>query len=269
MAPLWMAALRSPEVNEALDQLGLEAREHYFPVRAAPLGPAPLEVVVATFFNFSPRAVGGAIPRAWDKATPAQMLEAQLAGIDVSLRRAFESLEPGVVKEALDLLRPAAEAAARRPEGRPLFAGYASLPWPDEPHVALWHAHYLLREFRGDGHIAVLTAEGLTGIEALAIHIAQMPAIGEIFRQSRGWTDEEWDATLDKLRSEGWIAADDLALTEEGSRRREAIEERTDELNVPSYAAIGQEGTDRAIELGKLIGKALADAGLSMVLPGR
>ena len=186
MAPLWMAALRSPEVNEALDRLGLEAREHYFPVRAAPLGPAPLEVVVATFFNFSPRAVGGAIPRAWDKATPAQMLEAQLAGIDVSLRHAFESLEPGVVKEALDLLRPAAEAAAQRPEGRPLFAGYASLPWPDEPHVALWHAHYLLREFRGDGHIAVLTAEGLTGIEALAIHIAQMPAIGEIFRQSAG-----------------------------------------------------------------------------------
>ena len=72
----------------------------------------------------------------------------------------------------------AAEAACEHPEGRPLFAGYASLPWPDDPYLQLWHAHYLLREFRGDGHISVLSSEGLSGIEALQLHIAFVPAVG-------------------------------------------------------------------------------------------
>lgn len=185
MAPLWLASLRAPEAQEEYEKLGLDPSERYFPARAAPLGEASLELVVATFFNFSPRAVARAIPGAWTKATPEQILAAQLSGIDRALARAFENVDPEVITELLSLLRPAAEAAATRPEGRPLFAGYASLSWPDEPHLALWHAHYLLREFRGDGHIAVLVAEGLTGHQALALHVAMLPAIGPVFRQSR------------------------------------------------------------------------------------
>jgi Helix-turn-helix family len=270
LAPLWMASLRTPEVASALDRLGLSADKRYFPPRAAPLGAASLPLVVATFFNFSPVAVGRAIPAVWDTATPEQVLAAQLAGVDVALRRAFAPLDGAVVGEALALLRAAAEAACERPEGRPLFAGYASLPWPDEPHLALWHAHYLLREFRGDGHIAVLVAEGLTGIDALAIHVAQLPAIGAIFRQSRAWTDAEWALAIDGLRSEGWLTGvDELALTTEGARRREAIETRTDELNVPAYAPIGDAGCERLMELARPIGQALADAGLGMTLPPR
>jgi hypothetical protein len=268
LAPLWMASLRAPEVADALDRLGLGPDERYFPTRAAPLGAASLPLVVATFFNFSPAAVRRSVPSVWEKATPAQILAAQLDGVDAALRRAFAALDPSVVDEALALLRPAAEAAAQRPEGRPLFAGYASLPWPDEPHLALWHAHYLLREFRGDGHISVLVAEGLSGIEALAIHVAQLPAVGAIFRQSRAWTGDEWSAALDGLRSSGWFTDDDeLTLTPEGTRRREAIEDRTDALNVPAYAPIGDAGCEQLVELAKPIGQALADAGLGMTLP--
>jgi Helix-turn-helix family len=64
------------------------------------------------------------------------------------------------------------------PEGRPLFAGYAALPWPEDRYLQLWHAHYLLREFRGDGHISILASEGLSGLEALLLHIAWTPALG-------------------------------------------------------------------------------------------
>src|SRR5262245_10040378 len=99
------------------------------------------------------------------------MLDAQLRGVDRALANLLADVDSDIVAEASDLMRRAAEAACARPEGRPLFAGYAALPWPDEPHLVLWHAHYLLRDFRGDGHIAVLTAEGLRGIEALAIHV--------------------------------------------------------------------------------------------------
>ena len=193
MAPLWATSIVAPEAAEALDALGLEGAERYFAARAAPLGAASPELVVATFFNFSPRAVGRAIPSAWDKASPAQVLDAQRAGMDRALGRAFASVDGAMVEEALGLLRTTAEAASARPEGRPLFAAYASLDWPDAPHLALWHAHYLLREFRGDGHIAVLVSEGLTGIEAFVLNVALHPVMDAI-RQSRAWTDDEWDS---------------------------------------------------------------------------
>jgi hypothetical protein len=268
LSALWLASLRAPEIAENLDGLGLDVTERYFPARVAPLGAASPELTVATFFNFAPRAVARAIPRAWEKATPQQVLDAQLTGIDRALQRAFTSLDEGIVKEALGLLRPVAEAASEHVEGRPLFAGYASLPWPEEPHLALWHAHYLVREFRGDGHIAVLTADGITGIEALCIHIAQMPMMGPIFRQSRAWTDDEWAATIDSLRSRGWLAdGDELALSERGSEWRTQIEHRTDLLEVPAYAPIGRAGCERLIELGAPITQALADADLTFRLP--
>ena len=61
----------------------------------------------------------------------------------------------GLLREACTVLRA--------PEGRPLYAGHADLPWPDEPLLELWHAASLLREHRGDGHIAALLHAGLTG----------------------------------------------------------------------------------------------------------
>jgi len=268
MAGLWLASLRAPEIAQAMDALGLDATERYFPARVAPLGAASLELTVATFFNFAPRAVARAIPGAWEKATPQAILDAQRTGIDAALRRAFAPLDDGVVKEALGLLRPVAEAACEHVEGRPLFAGYASLPWPEEQHLALWHAHYLVREFRGDGHIAVLTADGITGIEALCLHIAQVPMMGQVFRQSRAWTDEEWAATVDSLRSRGWLAdGDELALSEQGAAWRGEIERRTDVLEMPAYSPIGQAGCERLVELGVPITRALVDADLSFNFP--
>ena len=66
---------------------------------------------------------------------------------------------------AAELARTATEGCTAA--GRPLYAAHASLPWPDAPHLALWHAITLLREFRGDGHIACLVDAGLDGIDAL------------------------------------------------------------------------------------------------------
>jgi hypothetical protein len=82
------------------------------------------------------------------------------------------------------------------------------------------------------------------------------------------WTDDEWAATLASLRADGWLTDDEeLALTPEGARRRQAIEDRTNELALPAYAPIGQEGVDRVIELGEPIGETMAKADLTMTLP--
>ncbi len=261
--PLWLTTVFAPDVSRAFDELGVGQAERYFATRVAPLGPASASVVVATFFNFSPAAVAVAIPGVWERFTPRQLLDAQLDGVQRKLARALAGVDGDVVEEAAGLLGRAAAAACERPEGRPLFAGYASLPWPDDPYLRLWHAHYLLREFRGDGHIAVLASEGLTGLEALQLHIAFVPAVGPVFRATRGWSDDQWDASLETLQGRGWLTTDDeLTLTPAGRAYREEIEGRTDARNVPAYEAVGDDGCARLLEVGAAIASALlADSG--------
>ena len=98
---------------------------------------------------------------------------------------------------AAELARTAAEEAGRRMEGRPLAAGHAEVPWPSAPHLVLWHAQSILREYRGDGHIAQLVVHGLSGIESLVTHAAAGDVPAHLLRSTRGWPREAWDATVD------------------------------------------------------------------------
>jgi len=220
-------------------------RMGYFASRSAALGAVPAEVVVATFFNFSPALIHRALPAAWDLASPADVLAARRNAVDQSLRQAWgENVDGAEVREAADLARRAAERATQRPQGRPLFAAHAALEWPDEPHLVLWHAQTLLREFRGDGHVALLLTAGLDGLGALITHSATGVIPAEALRTSRGWSEQEWDAGVERVRDQGWLA-EDSTLNEEGRRRRRSIEDRTDELSVFPYEAIGEDGCAR------------------------
>lgn len=255
----------SPHGQECYAEIGLQGRaQTYFAPRSAAMGPVPAEVAVATFFNFNPVAVRSALPAAWHTATPGHVLEARYEAVDRSLRQAWGGDVDGpMVREAADLARRAAERACDRPQGRPLFAGHAQLPWPDAPHLVLWHAQTLLREFRGDGHVALLFTEGLDGMEALITHAATGAVSAEALRVSRYWSEEEWAAGIERLRACGWLLdGPGLALSEEGRRRRQSIEDRTDQLAVYAYEAIGPEGCSRLGELGTPLTKAVAQADL-------
>ena len=96
--------------------------------------------------------------------------------------------------------------AAPSPAGRS-YAGHADLAWPDEPHLVLFHALTLLREHRGDGHVAALTGAGLSGLESLLSHTATGRGFTRTAAQAtRGWSDEEWAAAA---RRPGRPRADD------------------------------------------------------------
>jgi len=242
----------TPHRAECYAKAGItHQRMAYFASRAAAMGAVPAETVIATFFNFSPELVRRAIPAAWQLTTPAQMLAARLDAADLSLRQAWgEEVASPAVREAADLARQAAEHAAGRPEGRPLFASHSALPWPQQPHLALWHAQTLLREYRGDGHIAVLLTEGLDGLGALITHAGAGTIPAETLRASRAWSEEDWAAGEDRLRVQGWLEPGPrLALTEDGKRRRQSIEDRTDELAIFPYEAIGAAGCERLAQL--------------------
>ena len=232
----------------------------YFASRGAAFGRVSAEVVIATFFNFNPELVRRALPAAWEITSPESMLAARLRAAGLALQRAGVDRQPGL-DEVTTLARRAAEAACEHLEGRPLFAANATLPWPEEPHLELWHAQGLLREFRGDGHIAALTTEGLTGREALVLHAASGRVPDIFLKASRGWSADQWDATERDLRTRG-LLGDGLSLTEEGAALRERIEERTDTLALPAYSVLGEDGCARLAELARSFGRAIVDQGL-------
>ncbi|MGW1950799.1 SCO6745 family protein [Streptomyces sp. NPDC001940] len=245
LEPYHGAVYFSPEAHAAYAALGVESGPGYFASRAAALGPVAPEVVIATFYNFNPKAVRAALPAAWRTAPPEEFLAARLAGIDATLRRILGAgvLASEELRRAAELGRRAAESTPAYLHGRPLFAAHAALPWPDEPHLVLWHAQTLLREFRGDGHVAALLDAGVSGIEALVTHAAAGPVGAEALRTTRAWSPDDWTAAVEGLRTRGWLASGpELAFTAEGKEWRSAVEEATDRLAAAPYTALGQDG---------------------------
>lgn len=239
-----------PEAEEQLVAAGLRpGRMCYFASRSAPMGPVTAGVTTATFVNFNPELVAKYIPRAWTLATVHAILEARLRAADLALRRLLgDAVESDEVSELAGLAREACSALT--PEGRPLYAGHAGLPWPGAAHLVLWHAATLLRESRGDGHTMALAHAGLSGLESIVTHTATGRGFTvEAAKLLRGWTDEQWEAAEAGLQKRGLM--DGSALTEQGIAQRAAIEAETDALDAAPWEHLGSERTHRLIELGK------------------
>jgi hypothetical protein len=250
----------APEPTAAYDRAGLDRPAHYFASRAAAMGAVGAEVVIATFYNFHPSLVTAALPAAWAQASPDAVLAARLEGVDAALRRALrDAVESGEVKEAADVASRAAEAAAPR-AGHPLFAAHTALPWPDAPHLRLWHAITLLREFRGDGHIAALVTNGIGPCEALITHAASGAVTRAALQSSRQWPDHEWNAAEDSLRARGWLN-NEGELTEAGQTGRQAVEDLTDELALAPWEALGEDECTRLRALVRPFSVAISEAG--------
>jgi hypothetical protein len=250
----------APEARAAYDAAGLKGGwMGYFASRSAAMGPVPAEVVVATFYSFHPRLVHRAIPDAWTLSSPARVLAARYGVAGAALDRMLgPTTGSAELAEAAGLARRAAEGCD--PAGRPLHAGHASLPWPDDPHLTLWHAATLLREFRGDGHVATLLAAGVDGCEAHVLITAAGAVPAELLRASRGWPEEEWSAAVERLRARGWVAGDGT-LTQEGRAARASVEARTDELAMAPWRHLGPDACDRLAELVAAPRARILDAG--------
>jgi hypothetical protein len=132
--------------------------------------------------------------------------------------------------------------------GRPLFAANAALEPPGGPHLRLWHAATMLREHRGDGHVAALVAAGIDGCEAhLTLAASGTVPVSEL-QPNRGWPDAEWAAARGRLAARGLLDAAGGA-TREGAEPRRWVEDRTDEAALAPWRAVGEERSQRLLEL--------------------
>ena len=247
-----------PEVQDAFEALGLEPRgQGYVAGRAAPMGPVGPDVAAATFYNFNPVLHRHALPGAWQTTSPAAVLAARFRGIEAVYER---------VEAPDDDLDELTELALRAGDGldlagRPLAAANAAVALPEQPFARAWQALAVLREHRGDGHVASLVVAEVGPVEALVLFGAWQSNVSDRFlRRSRNWDEDAWAAAQERLRDRGWLGADGT-LTEVGWHERNAIEEVTDRLASPPYERLGRDGTERLFQLLRPLARALNDNG--------
>lgn len=151
-----------------------------------------------------------------------------------------------------------------------MFAAYASLPWldPQDRHLVLWHGFTLLREYRGDSHIATLVANDIDACECHMMMAAaalggcechagfaglglavdtETPANPDV-AVDREWPVADRRAALARLCERGLLRPDGT-ITPAGMDLHVAIERVTDVAASRWELRQGPAGADRLAEL--------------------
>ena len=240
LEPIHAVTYFSPEPLAELKEAGYRGFwMGYFAGRAAPLGSVGAEVVHAVFYNFAPEHVARALPDAWSFAPPARALAARQDGSTAALRRHLGDLAASsAVATAADLAGKAAYSAP--PEGRALFAANRALPQPVDPLARLWQMATLLREHRGDGHVAALVAAGVGGRESHVLHALASGTSPDVYETARNMRAEEWATHLAALRARGLVDGAG-SLSQPGRDLREHVERVTDDLAATAYDALSED----------------------------
>jgi len=232
--PVHAVTYFAPEARTALDGLGFRGFwMGYFAARSAPFGVVPAEVVAALFYNFSPERVAKALPAAWEISSPSDALRVRVDSAVAALRRYGVTDDDAAA--AADLAEKAARCAPL--DGRPVFAANRALEWPTEPLARLWHAVTLLREHRGDGHVAVLASLGVSGRESNVLHAAAGRVPQAMIMRGRDYDDEQWAHYRGRLAGRGLLDGDG-ALTDAGRELKRRIEHTTDKLALSALEAL-------------------------------
>ena len=261
--PIAASAYFAPEAHSAYQELGFQGSGGesggiqfpdmvaYFISRGACLGKVSGQVIAAAFGVFKRPMVVGAVDAGWQICSePRPVLAAREAGTVAALSRVLGESPPGLaratsllqrapdgVKQATDLLRRAGDAATG--EGRPLYSGLRSLDWPGDPLGDLWRAADLVREHRGDSHIAAWIAADLDACEIGVITDVWRGQGLKSWVRTRGWSEEELDAAIERLRSRGLLEGD--GITGAGWQLREDIDAATDRMENRVVAALGDD----------------------------
>ncbi len=244
--PIGVIPYSADEPNEAMFALGFTNYwDTYFAGRAAPLGLAPAEVVDALFYNFAPGEVARHIPKVWRTTTPEAAIAARRLGCANALRRILgDHVETPAFARAADLLLKAATSAPF--EGRPMYAALRAISIPGDAVTVLFHAASLLREHRGDGHIAALMIEGVGGLEAHVLLALDMGLPAQKFGRIHHLPAAQLAAVIDGMRGRGLIG-DDGELSEVGRGVKQRVESLTDDLAAKPYESLEPD------ELGELV----------------
>ncbi len=268
LEPFHVLAYFNPYAADTARAAGLDDLGIYVGGRAAPLGRCPSAVVTATFANFTPAFIHHGWTQALSVGLPAAEA-ARTTAVDRALRDALgPRIDDPDLSAIVDAVRVGIVEAPYA--GRPLAAAWAAHPWPDEPHLQLWHAISVAREHRGDGHLAALVLADLAPVESLVLHEAPHPnpairrrTMGKKgLLRTRGWTEADWQAATESLRERGILDAAG-AMTTAGGALYDRLEAQTDAAAARLWAAVPE--AEAALRRARPFVKAVIDTGY---LPG-
>ncbi|MEO6956617.1 MAG: hypothetical protein ABI137_07735 [Antricoccus sp.] len=271
LEPYHLPVYFAPEMAAKVKEMDLSWGGGYFGMRAAPMGACTSSVVATTFYNFNPETVAAGWDDAMAKYSPGQLSDARYEVLDKVFSDALGELKdnsglPKLAARLQEMLKSAPTA------GRTLAGAWMQQPWPQTPHLALWQALSILREWRGDGHIAALVLAGLSPVEANVFHAADHPdgaGHGGMSKKqlqgSRNWNEAAWKGAAAGLADRGLVSADGEreVLTERGADLDRWIEDHTDDAAASIW--VGTDDADDIFAAAKPFVKAIIDAG---ILPG-
>jgi hypothetical protein len=241
----------APDIRERFEAIGLKGWwMAYFASRSAALGTPSAELVTALFYGFAPPMVRRALPDAWALASRSDVLDTRLQLARDALATAVADLDVEPLATVLETIVDGLDFA-----GRPLAAAHSSVDRPADAVGRLWWAASVLREYRGDSHVALLTTNDLDGAEANALALADGRA-PDRQRETRGWSKEEWAAAFTRLERRGWVDAEQ-AITPDGHAFRNHLEEETDRVCSASFTdvmlALAEAAQDGLVDLARAI----------------
>jgi hypothetical protein len=246
--PIGAIPYSANEPNEAMFALGFTNYwDTYFAGRAAPVGVVPAEVVDALFYNFAPGEVARHIPKVWRTTTPEAAIAARQTGCVKALRRILgDHVDTPAFARATELLLKAATSAPY--EGRPMYAALRAISIPEEVVARLFHAASLLREHRGDGHIAALMIEGVGRLEAHVLLALDMGMPAANFGRIHHLPATQIAAVVDGMRDRDLIG-DDGWLSEQGRAVKQRVEGLTDDLAAKPYECLASDELDELMAI--------------------
>ena len=236
--PIATVCFWSEPAYDAYAAKGLDFLAGYVWGRASVLGEPEAPVVASAFGVFEPELIASLYDAGRQVCSLTDVRAAKESGAVAALRHVLGHLDTVTdVEPVVAVLRRAAAAAS--PTGRPLHSGWTALPWPADPLGQLWHACSILREHRGDGHVAAYVSAGLSGLEANLLTEALVGWEPLSYTGSRGWSPEAMQEATAALAERGLLA--DGALTPAGQTLRDEVERTTDRLVAPAVRAAGPE----------------------------
>lgn len=242
----------SREASDAVGALGLDFFDGYVWGRAAALGVPSREVVASTFGVFDEAMIGAVYERGRAAAGRDEVLAARAGGATASLRRFASAAEASATADPLLMATAGLDVLAR-----PLFAALRGLPLPDSPHGRLWRAAELIREHRGDGHLAAAAAAGVSMVELnVWTELWLGYGLGE-YSGTRGLDELRLSNATAGLERRGWLT--DGALTVAGRSARDELEAVTDATQQSLVDSLG-EALDTLIDAAQTISARIVDA---------
>jgi hypothetical protein len=130
-----------------------------------------------------------------------------------------------------------------------LFAGLRALDPPDDPLGRLWRAAEMVREHRGDGHLAACIAAGPDPVTMNVLTELWLDFPLGMYSSTRGYSPEQMAVAVEGLRRRGWMDGD--ALTDAGRAGRLGIEQATDASQADLVRQLGGRLNDIVTEAGK------------------